>query len=167
VIIIYENKFKMLTETKIFTISSTLFLTVIILAFPSSYLCITDSERLELKLETEDMFFHGFNAYMQVAWPADELMPLSCKGRYRGREISRGDIDDALGNFSLTLIDSLDMLAVLGQVDLFEDSVLKVVETVSFDTGQHLFQGYGALSAKMLLVRIIKNNRIDAYFRSG
>ncbi len=26
----------------------------------------------------------------------------------------------------------------LGQVDLFEDSVLKVVETVSFDTGQCL-----------------------------
>jgi len=31
------------------------------------------------------------------AYPADELMPLSCKGRYRGSEPSRGDIDDALG----------------------------------------------------------------------
>ena len=53
-------------------------------------------------------------------------MPLSCKGRFRGREIGRGDIDDALGNFSLTLVDSLDMLAVLGHIDLFEQSVLKV-----------------------------------------
>jgi len=80
------------------------------------------------------MFFHAYNAYMQVAWPADELMPLSCKGRYRGREPGRGDIDEALGNFSLTLIDSLDMLVVLGRIDEFEDAVLKVVETVSFDS---------------------------------
>jgi len=33
----------------------------------------------------------------QHAYPADELMPLSCKGRYRGSEPSRGDVDDALG----------------------------------------------------------------------
>ena len=31
------------------------------------------------------------------AYPADELMPLSCKGRYRGSEPSRGDVDDTLG----------------------------------------------------------------------
>lgn len=31
------------------------------------------------------------------AYPADELMPLSCKGRVRGREPSRGDVDDSLG----------------------------------------------------------------------
>lgn len=31
------------------------------------------------------------------AYPADELMPLSCKGRYRGIEENRGDIDDAMG----------------------------------------------------------------------
>ena len=31
------------------------------------------------------------------AYPADELMPLSCQGRYRGTQPSRGDIDDALG----------------------------------------------------------------------
>ena len=46
------------------------------------------------------------------AYPADELMPLSCRGRVRGREINRGDIDDALGDFSLTLVDTLDSLAV-------------------------------------------------------
>jgi mannosidase alpha-like ER degradation enhancer 3 len=47
--------------------------------------------------EARDMFYHGYNAYMENAFPADELMPLSCKGRFRGREINRGDIDDALG----------------------------------------------------------------------
>ena len=79
------------------------------------------------------MFYHAYNAYMDNAFPADELMPLSCKGRFRGREPSRGDIDDAMGNFSLTLIDSLDMLVVLGDVDEFEEAVKKVIENVSFD----------------------------------
>ena len=39
-------------------------------------------------------------------------MPLSCRGRVRGVDPSRGDIDDALGLFSLTLIDTLDTLMV-------------------------------------------------------
>ena len=86
------------------------------------------------RYEAEDMFYHAYHAYMDNAWPADELMPLSCRGRFRGREPSRGDIDDAMGNFSLTLIDSLDMLAVLGDVVEFEEAVKKVIDTVSFDT---------------------------------
>ena len=44
---------------------------------------------------------------MKNAYPADELMPLTCKGRTRGRTPSRGDVDDALGNFQLTLVDAL------------------------------------------------------------
>lgn len=43
------------------------------------------------------MFYHAYNAYMNNAYPADELMPLSCKGRYRGSEPDRGDIDSTLG----------------------------------------------------------------------
>ena len=60
--------------------------------------------------------FVGYDAYMDNAFPADELMPLSCQGRYRGVQPDRGDLDDALGNFSLTLIDSLDMLVVVGDL---------------------------------------------------
>jgi len=108
----------------------TLFLFSII---PSLAIAITDQERNELKLEARDMFNHAFGAYMQKAWPADELMPLSCRGRFRGRELSRGDIDDALGNFSLTLIDSLDMLVVIGDLEEFEEAVKKVIKHVSFD----------------------------------
>lgn len=58
------------------------------------------------------MFSHGYDSYMRYAFPADELMPLSCKGRYRDSEPNRGDVDDALGNFSLTLVDTLDSLVV-------------------------------------------------------
>jgi len=38
-----------------------------------------DVFRSELRLEAADMFHHAYNAYMARAWPADELMPLSCR----------------------------------------------------------------------------------------
>lgn len=65
-----------------------------------------------LRDEAKEMFYHAYDSYMAKAFPADELMPLSCKGRYRDIEPNRGDVDDALGNFSLTLVDSLDSLVV-------------------------------------------------------
>lgn len=80
-----------------------------------------------------EMFHHAYNSYMDHAYPADELMPLSCKGRVRGVDPSRGDVDDALGKFSLTLIDTLDTLAVLGEIEKFEKAVRMVIKDVSFD----------------------------------
>ena len=80
-----------------------------------------------------EMFDHAFGSYMKYAYPADELMPLSCKGRYRNLEASRGDIDEVLGNYTLTLVDTLDTLALLGRIDDFEDAVLNVIETTHFD----------------------------------
>src|SRR4051812_45991760 len=71
---------------------------------------------------------------MDYAHPHDELMPLSCKGRERGVTPSRGDVDDALGNFSLTLVDSMDTLVVLGEFEEFERAVYLVVQSVRFDS---------------------------------
>ena len=92
------------------------------------------SEKQEMKLKLKEMFYHAYNAYMDHAYPADELMPLSCKGRYRGSEPNRGDIDDSLGNFSLTLIDTLDTLVVLGEIEEFDRAVKLVISQVTFDT---------------------------------
>uniref|UniRef100_A0A0N5ACU6 Uncharacterized protein n=1 Tax=Syphacia muris TaxID=451379 RepID=A0A0N5ACU6_9BILA len=50
-----------------------------------------------LRLQAKEMFLHGYYAYMKNAYPHDELMPLSCKGRQRGVTPSRGDVDDSLG----------------------------------------------------------------------
>ncbi|CAL1300944.1 unnamed protein product [Larinioides sclopetarius] len=83
--------------------------------------------------QAKEMFYHAYQSYMDHAYPADELMPLSCKGRYRDIEPNRGDVDDALGNFSLTLVDTLDTLVVLGDFDEFEVAVKKVIKDVSFD----------------------------------
>ncbi|XP_046389627.1 ER degradation-enhancing alpha-mannosidase-like protein 3 [Ischnura elegans] len=91
-------------------------------------------ERELLKEEARDMFYHAYKAYMDNAYPADELMPLTCCGRWRGTEPSRGDIDDTLGNFSLTLVDSLDTLVILGDLKEFEQAVKLVARDVSFDS---------------------------------
>ncbi|PIO69231.1 PA domain protein [Teladorsagia circumcincta] len=80
------------------------------------------------------MFMHGYQSYMTYAYPADELMPLSCRGRVRGVTPSRGDVDDSLGNFSLTLIDTLDTLVVVGALDEFERAVKLIVDNVRFDS---------------------------------
>uniref|UniRef100_A0A8C8J660 alpha-1,2-Mannosidase n=1 Tax=Oncorhynchus tshawytscha TaxID=74940 RepID=A0A8C8J660_ONCTS len=53
------------------------------------------------------------------AYPADELMPLTCRGRVRGLEPSRGDVDDSL---------FLGM-RVLKDVRLDNDVVVSVFET--------------------------------------
>ncbi|XP_029285898.1 ER degradation-enhancing alpha-mannosidase-like protein 3 isoform X3 [Cottoperca gobio] len=67
------------------------------------------------------------------AYPADELMPLTCRGRVRGLEPSRGDVDDALGMFSLTLIDTLDTLVLLNKTTEFEAAVRRVLTDVRLD----------------------------------
>lgn len=69
----------------------------------------------------------------QNAFPDDELKPLSCSGRSRSLHQGRGDIDLALGNFSLTLIDSLDTLFILDEINQFEEGVTLLLENVNFD----------------------------------
>uniref|UniRef100_A0A4W5MQK9 alpha-1,2-Mannosidase n=1 Tax=Hucho hucho TaxID=62062 RepID=A0A4W5MQK9_9TELE len=66
-------------------------------------------------------------------FPTDELMPLTCRGRVRGLEPSRGDVDDALGKFSLTLIDTLDTLVLLNKTTEFEEAVRRVLTDVRLD----------------------------------
>jgi hypothetical protein len=78
-----------------------------------------------------ELVHHAFGSYMRHAYPADELRPLSCRGRF-SHERERGDLDDALLGASLTLIDSLDTLAVLGDVPAFRCAVSRLVATASF-----------------------------------
>jgi mannosidase alpha-like ER degradation enhancer 3 len=95
---------------------------------------ITRAEKQHYKNKVVEMFFHAYNSYMNFAYPADELMPLSCKGRVRGVDRSRGSVDEALGSFSLTLIDSLDTLAVLGALDEFSEAIQLVLRDVRYDS---------------------------------
>ena len=91
-------------------------------------------EKEELSQQTKEMFYHAYDSYMKNAFPADELMPLSCKGRYRDHGPSLNDVNDAFGNFSLTLIDSLDTLFIFGDIEEFDRAIKLVISNVSFDS---------------------------------
>ncbi|XP_023950871.1 ER degradation-enhancing alpha-mannosidase-like protein 3 [Bicyclus anynana] len=94
---------------------------------------MSKEERMSLREESRQMFYHAYDAYMDNAYPADELMPLTCKGRWRGVTPNRGDLDDVLGNFSLTLVDSLDTLVVMGDFQEFSRAIKLVISDVTFD----------------------------------
>ncbi|KAK3930490.1 ER degradation-enhancing alpha-mannosidase-like protein 1 [Frankliniella fusca] len=93
-----------------------------------------DELRLQLREEAREMFYFGYNNYMKHAFPLDELNPIMCSGR--GPDYanpSNININDILGDFSLTLVDSLDTLAVLGNASEFQLAVERVIKNVSFD----------------------------------
>ncbi|KAI9882537.1 MAG: hypothetical protein M1823_005716 [Watsoniomyces obsoletus] len=60
------------------------------------------------------MFYHGYDNYLNIAFPEDEIRPVSCLPLSRN-ENNPDNIgaNDVLGNYSLTLIDTLSTLAVL------------------------------------------------------
>uniref|UniRef100_A0A8C4FAR8 alpha-1,2-Mannosidase n=1 Tax=Dicentrarchus labrax TaxID=13489 RepID=A0A8C4FAR8_DICLA len=78
---------------------------------------------LPIRNQVVEMFDHAYQNYMDHAYPADELMPLTCRGRVRGLEPSRGDIDDALGKAKVLTE------RVLSDVRLDNDIVVSVFET--------------------------------------
>ena len=64
--------------------------------------------------EAEHMFYHGYDNYLKHAFPEDELKPISCKPLTRDRaNPGHIELNDPLGNYSVTLIDSLSTLAIL------------------------------------------------------
>ncbi|XP_053576759.1 ER degradation-enhancing alpha-mannosidase-like protein 1 isoform X2 [Bombina bombina] len=89
--------------------------------------------RREMREMARGMFSFGYDNYMQHAFPEDELNPILCQGRGPDRDPSNLNINDVLGNYSLTLIDALDTLAVMGNASEFQRAVRLVIDTVSFD----------------------------------
>ncbi|KAI6239575.1 Glycoside hydrolase domain containing protein [Aphelenchoides fujianensis] len=120
---------------------------------------LSQSEVNDAKRSALEMFYFGYDNYMKHAWPADELDPIHCKGR--GHDHANPDninINDALGDYSLTLLDSLDTLAIVGNRSEFHRAVRLVVDHVSFDRNVtvQVFEASirvmgGLLSAHLLL----------------
>nr|VZI44154.1 unnamed protein product [Spirometra erinaceieuropaei] len=80
--------------------------------FCAGVICIEDSLDLHLlKERVKRIFYHSYDNYLQHAYPYDELRPLTCDGQ------------DTWGSFSLTLVDSLDTLVVLGNYTEFRRAV--------------------------------------------
>lgn len=70
---------------------------------------------IALRDEVRSMFDYAYSGYLTHAYPYDELRSLSCDGF------------DTWGSFSLTLIDALDTLAVMGNLSEFR----RVAEIIS------------------------------------
>ncbi|XP_047474559.1 ER degradation-enhancing alpha-mannosidase-like protein 1 [Penaeus chinensis] len=95
---------------------------------------VSEHERRELANATRAMFYFGYDNYMKHAYPKDELNPIYCSGRGPDWENpSNININDILGDYSLTLIDALDTLAILGDAVEFRRAVQLVIENVTFD----------------------------------
>ncbi|KAJ7228743.1 alpha mannosidase-like protein [Mycena pura] len=94
----------------------------------------TNERILAAREKTRELWYHGFDNYMDFAFPLDELTPLSCAGQ--GPDWDHPEnyaANDVAGNFSLTLIDVLDTLVVLNDRPGFEQAVKNVIQWVSFD----------------------------------
>ncbi|KAM9828283.1 ER degradation-enhancing alpha-mannosidase-like protein 2 isoform X2 [Syngnathus typhle] len=81
----------------------------------------TEEEMQDVRQRIKGMFYHAYNSYLDNAYPYDELRPLTCDGQ------------DTWGSFSLTLIDALDTLLVLGNHTEFQRVASLLQETVDFD----------------------------------
>ena len=96
---------------------------------------MTQSRRLEMRETVREMFSHAYGGYMRYAFPHDELKPLS-RG-YTDSLIELGNAvkpaRDSYSGVSLTLIDSLDTLALFGNATEFAWAVRWVGKHVSFD----------------------------------
>uniref|UniRef100_A0A0K0DCR3 alpha-1,2-Mannosidase n=1 Tax=Angiostrongylus cantonensis TaxID=6313 RepID=A0A0K0DCR3_ANGCA len=99
--------------------------------------------------KVKGMFYHAYNGYLNYAFPLDELKPITCTGQ------------DTWGSFSLSLVDALDTLIVMGNTTEFRravDVVLKSVRTDAnvnvsvFETNIRIIGGL--ISAHMLSGRV-------------
>ncbi|KAF8093108.1 hypothetical protein N665_0390s0016 [Sinapis alba] len=111
-----------------------------------------------LRDEVREMFYHAFDGYMNNAFPLDELKPLSCQG------------EDTLGGYALTLIDSLDTLALLGDRERFTSSVQWIGKNLQFNINKtvSVFETTirvlgGLLSAHLIASDYATGMRIPSY----
>ncbi|XP_035783165.1 ER degradation-enhancing alpha-mannosidase-like protein 2 [Anopheles albimanus] len=80
----------------------------------------SENDLRRLRERVRRMFEHAYDGYLRHGVPYDELRPLSCDGI------------DTWGSYSLTLIDALDTLAVMGNYTEF-GRVVTLLSKQSFD----------------------------------
>ncbi|KAG5411140.1 hypothetical protein IGI04_007459 [Brassica rapa subsp. trilocularis] len=119
---------------------------------------VNPHEAKQLRDEVREMFYHAFDGYMNNAFPLDELRPLSCQG------------EDTLGGYALTLIDSLDTLALLGDRERFTSSVQWIGKNLQFNINKtvSVFETTirvlgGLLSAHLIASDYATGMRIPSY----
>lgn len=79
----------------------------------------TPAHLRDLARRASALFTHGWDAYINNGFPADEVLPLSCHPYGPDSDIFNGR-NDAMGNVSLTLLDNIDTLILLQKWDELE-----------------------------------------------
>ena len=87
---------------------------------------LSSAEIKSLRDEVKEMFYSAYSGYMEYAYPADQLKPVTCKGAFF--ELTAGNM--------LTLIDSMDMLVILGDKAEFARAVKLVSEHANFEVNR-------------------------------
>ena len=110
---------------------SVLLVLVFLTSSQAAFNTYTRQELVRWREEVREMFQHSYNSYLDHAYPYDELRPLSCDGV------------DTWGSYSLTLIDALDTLAVIGNYSEFTRVYSLLAQRTNFDvninvSGEHL-----------------------------
>lgn len=77
------------------------------------------------------MFHHGYTGYLEHAYPADELRPISCLPLERDPDPSNVGVNDIHANISMTLVDSLSALPLI--LPTAYPDALERVSRISFD----------------------------------
>ncbi|QHS73841.1 alpha-1,2-mannosidase MNL1 [Saccharomyces paradoxus] len=97
----------------------------------------TAKELKAYKQEVRELFYFGFDNYLEHGYPYDEVRPISCVPKKRNFENPDDQVtNDILGNFTITLIDSLTTIAILEDRPQFLKAVRLVERTFpggSFD----------------------------------
>jgi len=96
---------------------------------------MSPERKLELRDLVKKTWYHGFDNYINHAFPHDELRPISCTGIGHDRENPNNhEINDVLGDFSMTMIDTLDTFVALRDVENFGRAVGRIAgEIRDFD----------------------------------
>jgi hypothetical protein len=89
----------------------------------SSLPIMSEPEILHLRNTVQAMFTHSYDSYIQHAFPWDELLPMKCDG----------SSSPLTGGGSLTLIDTLDTLVVMGNYSEFVNAVWSITDHVNFN----------------------------------
>ncbi|XP_017769609.1 PREDICTED: ER degradation-enhancing alpha-mannosidase-like protein 2 [Nicrophorus vespilloides] len=97
-------------------------LIVLLLGYSCNSLRIYNKDdMIKFREEVRSMFYHAYDSYLKFAYPYDELRPISCDGI------------DTYGSYSLTLIDALDTLAIMGNYTEFRRVVNILTMKENFD----------------------------------
>ncbi|KAM0789813.1 hypothetical protein ACM66B_006664 [Microbotryomycetes sp. NB124-2] len=99
-----------------------------------SSLFYSSERKRELRELARETWYHAYKSYHRVAFPMDEVKPLTCRGQGHDRKHSDNtEVNDVMGDFALTLVDSLDTFAILDDKAGFEQAINETIQHVSFD----------------------------------